>query len=988
MGDLPPPTERPVAVRAWTTATGKKRKKRRGVVRYDLGPSRWSLTFDTETTLDPGQGLRVGGYQLRRGGRLKEEGLFYDPDTLTNTEIQTVVDYCEAEGIECRSREEFVEEVFLHIAWDRRGLIVGHNLPFDLVRISIANGPTQSRDPSMRGGFSLTYSTDPVKSHIQVKRINAGGAFLRLTIPSGVSPEKRNSNAGGQGENHHGYFLDTATLAGAIVGKRPKLAVLAELLGTETRKADATHGEQITSDYLDYLRTDVQTTHECAVELRRRYDTYDLPKEVWEVYSEASVGKAHLQKIGLTPFRELNAWPEHVLATVMETYYGGRTECMIRRTPVPGVYVDFKSQYPTAYCLQGLQRYLIADQVEFHDEDPARIQALLDQVEVDAVLDHALWPDLDALVLVTPDGDRLPTRAPYGRRAQRAAKSPTRSLNVGVPYRSGGPAQWYTLADCIASKLMTGKAPRARRVIRFDAGLPQQDLYAIDIAGNSAYRVDPNSQDFIARLVEMRADVKTSTVVKNGSDDLLGAAGLDATQQAMKATANSSAYGSPIEMNPIEHRKRQKVLVHQPSGESYHASVVRTERVGKWFHPLIASLVAAGGRLLLAAAMRLVADRGGHYAFCDTDSLFIVATEGGRRPVPCPGGTEAGPEGSTAINSLSWDQVEDIVQRFTALNPYAAIDGSILEIEKENYDPNTGQQREVECFAIASKRYGLFTREAQGRPDLITSGKKRKRSEHGLGHLLPPRPPSPGASGDDWMDEWWDHLIHVDLGLDHPEPEWFDEPAIGRVTITSPRDIKIFKTYNANQPYAKQVKPWGFLCLAHPTPQERARPDGPRSLIAPFERDPAKRRVMTWIDRDRPDRDPRRVHTGAHEVRESSIGVLSYRDYFNSYRQHPELKTTDPADGEPCHTWTRGLLQPRHIAATELIRVGKESNRLADTNLALDEETDAVIIYPTPTRQCRGCEALVSGRRQWCSERCRKRVSRLASKAASTASIV
>lgn len=968
------PISQPVAVRAWTTHG--KRRRPTGGDRYDLGPSEWTLIFDTETTLDPGQGLRVGGYQLRRRGRIREEGLFYDPDGLTAMEVETVRAYAAEHALVLRSREEFVDDVFLRKAWDDRALVVGHNLPFDLSRISIANAPTQSQNPSMRGGFSLTLSKDPHRSHVQVKRINAGGAFLRLTIPSGVSPEKRNDNHGGAATNHHGYFLDTATLGGAMLGGRPTLANLARLLTTETQKATASHGEDITPAYLDYLRDDVQVTYECSIELRRRYDTYELPKAAWEIYSEAGIGKAHLEKIGLTPFRDRNEWPDPVLATVMETYHGGRTECMIRRTPVPGVYVDFKSQYPTVYCLQDLQRYLIADHVDWSYENPARVQAMLDGVEVGDVLRSEFWLALDALVLVSPDGDRLPTRASYFRRPEESKGNVSKSLNVALPYRSGGPAQWYTLADCVASKLMTGKAPRATKVMRFKPGPTQADLEAIDIAGNPTYRVDPASQDFIGRLVEMRADVKADQAVKHAADDLLAAAGLKATEQAMKATANSSAYGSPIEMNPIEHRKPTKVTVHQPDGASYQASVVRTERVGKWFHPLIATLVAAGGRLLLATAMHLVSRRGGHYAFCDTDSLFIVATEDGRH-VPCAhGDTTVG--GEEAIASLTWGQVRELVDRFEALDPYATIAGSILEIEKENDDPETGHQREIECFAIASKRYGLFTRNHDGLPELITSGDKRKRSEHGLGHLLPPHAPTPVTPGEnrDWFDEWWEHLIYTDLGLDHPEPEWFDDPAVGRVTITSPRDLKIFKTYNTGRPYSDQVKPWGFLCLAHPATHERARPGGPRCLIAPFERDPATRRALSWIDRDHPSDPPKTIHTADHEIRNGEIGVLSYRDYFTAYREHPERKTTDPSDEEPCHTWTRGLLQPRHITATELLRVGKESNRLADTDVSLDEEADAVIQYPTPTRKCRGCQELVLGRRQWCSEQCRKRASR------------
>lgn len=967
-----------VAVRAWAVEEPERKRRRAGAGfrPQDLGPSPWSLTFDTETALDTGQGLRVGGYQLRRGRRVREEGIFYEPDALTDDEHATLGGFCEVHGLALRSRESFVEDVFLKTAWDRRGLIVGHNLPFDIARIAIAHRPCQSRDKSMRGGFSHTLSRDTHKSHVQIKRINAGGAFIRLTIPSGISLEKRNRANGGGMPDHHGYFLDTATLGGALLGGRPSLKRLAKLLGTATQKGDGEHGEKLTPVYLDYLRDDVKATHECAQSLLERYAAYDVPKGAWEIYSEAGIGKAHLDKTGLTPFRTLNNWPEHVYASVMETYYGGRTEVMIRRQTVPGVYADFTSQYPTAYALQNLRRYLQASEVTHAYEDPAIVQRLLDQVTVEDVLDRTLWPQLDALVLVVPDRDRLPTRARYARRSiRRQVKKANRSLNVALPYRTGGPAQWWTLADCISSKLMTDKAPRAITVLRFQADDEQKGLGAIDIAGQAGYRVDPNTDDLIARLVEHRQDARAEKKAAQQAGNDARAATLDATQQAMKATTNASSYGSSIEMNPIEHRKPVWVNVHRPDNSSYRVSVNRTERPGSWFCPLIATLVSAGGRLLLACAMRLVADAGGVYAFCDTDSLFIVAAEHGGL-IACPGGPRRTPEGEKAVLALSWQQADAIIRRFASLNPYRTIAGSILKTEEENFDPDTGQQRQIECYAIASKRYGLFTRPPDGAPVLVTSGDKLKRSEHGLGHLLPPNAPTPDLSDRAWLDAWWQHLLRVELGHPSAQPDWFDEPAVGRLSIGSPRDLKSWSAYNTTRPYSQQVKPGNFLTLAHPHPHERARPDGPRCLIAPFERDPERRRTSDWTDRDRPGAPTQRIRTDRpYEIRTDSTAVLSYADYFDNYRQHPETKAFDPADGQPCHTWTRGLLQPWHITASGLQRVGKESNRLADTHLQADEE-EQIIDYPAPTRTCRGCDAQVAGRRQWCSDACRKRAYR------------
>ena len=584
-----------------------------------------------------------------------------------------------------------------------------------------------------------------------------------------------------------------------------------------------------------------------------------------------------------------------------------------------------------------------------------------------------------ALVLIAPDGDRLPTRARYNASRHNDSTDPKRATgryNVGIPYRDGGPPQWYTLADACASNLMSGKAPTILDVLRFSPGGSQAHLEPIAIAGNPAYHVDPNHEDFIRRLVELRADVRADQKQAQAAGDHTRARELNAIQQAMKITANGTAYGSAIELNPVEHRKGAWVTVYHPDGTTPRVHRDRTEEPGRWFHPLVATLVAGAGRLLLATTMRLVDDLGGSWAFCDTDSLLIIATEHGEL-IPCPGGEHHTPSDQPAIKALCWKHVTAIVDQFTALDPY---DGpghpkSILKIEDENYDPTTGRQREIKCLAIAAKRYGLFTRRPDGTPAIVSSGDKKKRSEHGLGHLLPPKAPTPDVSDRTWLDEWWEHLLHLELGFeDHPEPSWFDQPAVGRLTVTSQRDIKAFVTYNDRRPYDQQVKPWGFLTIAHPADHERASRDGVRTLIAPFERDPVKRVQASWIDRDHPEHARGRIHTATTpEYREGSTRVLSYRDYFDRYRQHPEAKALDPNDGKRCHPWTRGHLQPWHIAATQQHRVGKESNRLTDPHQSMATEDEQALEYPAPSRRCRGCNAVVTGRRHWCSEACRKR---------------
>ena len=53
------------------------------------------------------------------------------------------------------------------------------------------------------------------------------------------------------------------------------------------------------------------------------------------------------------------------------------------------------------------------------------------------------------------------------------------------------------------------------------------------------------------------------------------------------------------------------------------------EKPGAWYFPPIASLITAGGRLLLAMLEKSVDEKHGSYLFCDTDSLCIVGTKKG-----------------------------------------------------------------------------------------------------------------------------------------------------------------------------------------------------------------------------------------------------------------------------------------------------------------------------------------------------------------------
>ena len=142
----------------------------------------------------------------------------------------------------------------------------------------------------------------------------------------------------------------------------------------------------------------------------------------------------------------------------------------------------------------------------------------------------------------------------------------------------------------------------------------------------------------------------------------------------------------------------------------------------------------------LATLERCVTDKGGHYLFCDTDSLCVIASRTGGW-VACPNEPQ--------IKALSWQAVEQIVKRFESLNCYdrTKVPGSILKIGKVNFDG--GRQVELFGYAISAKRYVLYRYDAHGNVSILDA------KAHGLGYLYPPKDAIEGDPKSDWVLEAW-----------------------------------------------------------------------------------------------------------------------------------------------------------------------------------------------------------------------------------------
>src|SRR3989337_1731751 len=87
-----------------------------------------------------------------------------------------------------------------------------------------------------------------------------------------------------------------------------------------------------------------------------------------QAYSPASIGRAYLRAMGIRPILERQSdFPKPILGHAMVAYYGGWPEVRIRRVPVPVVYVDFLSMYPTVCTLMGLWRLLTSERIDVED---------------------------------------------------------------------------------------------------------------------------------------------------------------------------------------------------------------------------------------------------------------------------------------------------------------------------------------------------------------------------------------------------------------------------------------------------------------------------------------------------------------------------------------------------------------------------------------------------------------------------------------------
>jgi DNA polymerase family B len=931
----------PIGIRVYPDPPDRERRPR--------SDKRWQrptamLVFDTETRIDASQRLMFGSYRFIETGVCLEEGLFYADDLPSKDQkiLERFVANHKAEAtndkLQLLARKQFLNR-FYTAAYKARCLVVGFNLPFDLSRIAYDFTSARGR---FAGGFSLgiwSY-TDTVgveranqyRPRLGIKRIDSKRNLIGFTARN--EPDKsdliREESLTGEpeaGYKFRGHFLDLRTLAFALTDRGYSLETACEAFGVEHGKQCIKQHGIITEEYIDYNRRDVLATAELAAKLLEEYDKHPLLLQVTKVYSPASIGKAYLRAMGIDPILERQPnFPKEYLGYAQSAFFGGRTSAHIRKVPVPVVYTDFLSMYPTVNLLMNLWAFVIAEKIQIVKHCGREIQQFLNRVTVEDLFDPATWKYLPGFVKLVPDSDVLPSRAKYSQ------ESNDWQVGINHLYCDAQTPLWFTLPDVLASVVLTGRIPKVIDAFRIAPGGTLHGLQPVKLRG--AIDVDPKAQDFFKVVIEERKRISRRVEFTKEEKERLG--------KALKVLANATSYGIYAEMNRQESDREVTVNCHGIDSKPFCCRVAHPDIAGEFCFPPVASLITGAARLMLALLERNIRDIGGTYAMEDTDSMAIVATERGG-PILCPGGP---------IKALSWEQVRAIAQRFALLSPYdpTVVSESILKIEEDNFDPKTRTQRQLYCLAISAKRYALFLRNAEGTPVLLrteSNNNSNRWSEHGLGHLL--NPSDPESDDREWIAQVWQRIILKALELPTKDFDFEARPAVGRVSVSSPAVSRPLANLNHGKKYADQVKPFNFFLLCHV--MQLGHPVGVNPtkfhLVSPYETTAKKWLETKWLDQ---------YSGNLYSITTTGCAdrhrarVKTYGDIAAEYEFHPESKCAD-GFGKPCAKQTVGLLQRLHIRIDQIKYVGKESNSLEEVDQGLIHSAQSVYTeYPDPRR--------------------------------------
>lgn len=310
---------------------------------------------------------------------------------------------------------------------------------------------------------------------------------------------------------------------------------------------------KITLKEIKYCRQDVAATHGLLNAAMKEFDRHPIDLNPDGAYSPASIAKACLSAMNITRPKSHSKVSGKAYGISMQSYYGGRAECRIRKTPVPVVNTDFTSQYPTVNALLGNWDVLKASGIRFEDCTDS-VRRLLSKVKLADAFNPNFWKRLPFFVLIKPERDIVPVRTVYNGRTQ----------NIGINYLSSKKPVWYAGPDAVAAVLLTDKTPKVVKAVRMVPTGQQKFLRRTNLGGTVP--IDPRADDFFVRVVEQQSLFKRSN--KSLADFL-------------KVLGNSGSYGMFVQVDSETRHKAADIKVF--SGEELRRMPSEyVEKPGPW----------------------------------------------------------------------------------------------------------------------------------------------------------------------------------------------------------------------------------------------------------------------------------------------------------------------------------------------------------------------------------------------------------------------
>jgi len=321
----------PIYVRVYS------RTKKKAKERWKANAPKWAnfaLVLDCETTTDIRQDLTFLWWrfcELKNDAYICQlEGVAYNAH-LGKEDVALIRQFARKradvedgcpEEIQIGSRTEFANKVL----WEaiRVGAaIVCFNSPFDLSRVSLKSRPAKLKNT----GWSVTpWPDDPdpfePKPWIRIKPKDSRSAFMSLV---GGDSSMRT--------NYSGRFLDLSVLGWALRNKHKDLNGFLESFHLKP-KVDHEPTGLVTKAELKYGRTDTERTVELLNAMKHEYDGFPLELHPEEAMSAASITKAFLDEMRITPPAKKFKLSRRVLGKCMQAYYGGRSEIRIRHQEI------------------------------------------------------------------------------------------------------------------------------------------------------------------------------------------------------------------------------------------------------------------------------------------------------------------------------------------------------------------------------------------------------------------------------------------------------------------------------------------------------------------------------------------------------------------------------------------------------------------------------------------------------------------------------